>query len=207
MIYDWKEVVQPLYQKIKPEKGILYNKFFNPIKECKSVGSLWIVLQLNDFTFFEPFYENDENSKKYEIEILLDLFIKIDTIKDLENREFYYKKEEQVGHFASFGITVPYCKFGKIENNMIDFEMEYILTNGPECGSIDGSIKEHIELSGRLNLPVTIISLIQILQSESQIDVNNYYFNKEVYKIKESEISNKLNSGYIGSDLIELEVI
>jgi hypothetical protein len=158
---DWKEIVIPLYEKIKPIGGTLSYGVAssNDLIKWISVG-----FHLENFKYLDPFYGEQEEKDKFEMYFnFYDVeknfnFLKIN---EIENKEY---KFSTVGAFSnSLDFLIPYCKFGTINDNNIEFTMKYILTNSDSYGMMSGDITEHSTIRGNLNviLEIKMYSLIQ----------------------------------------------
>jgi hypothetical protein len=149
---DWKEIVIPLYEKIKPVGGTLSYGEINSSDLIKWIG---IGFKLENFTYTDPFYGEQEEKDKFEMFlefICEEMYVKILNIKEIENQEYSFDINDTIGAFSnSLHFSIPHCKFGIIKDNCIDFTMEYILTNSDSYGMMSGDMTDHSTIRGTLN--------------------------------------------------------
>lgn len=161
---DWKEIVIPLYEKIKPIGGSLSYGVSSVTDSIKWVS---IGFQLENFRYLDPFYGEQEEKDKFEMGFEfydVEKKFKFLNITEIENKEYNFSIDDAGGMFSnSLAFLVPYCKFGTIKDGKIEFTMEYILTNSDSYGMMSGSVTEHSTIRGNLNVMLEIkrYSLIQ----------------------------------------------
>jgi tRNA splicing ligase len=182
---DWKETVNHLYANIKPLSGVFY--YIHEVKEetPQRLSRFWAELKLENFKYYDPLYEESEVSNNFDTIIEFDdLLGTLQNIKEIEDKEFFPDINKDVCSFSnSISFSVPYCKFGKIVNNQINVELEYILTNG-NYGSMTETFEVHKELKGKMSVQLNLRGLIELreehlkLDNQKLIDTKTYRLNK-----------------------------
>lgn len=183
---DWKPIVTHLYANINAVGGTLHHWLPNKLNSESTIRCISIGFFLENFVYEDPFYGSNEAKNNFE------MFFEIDsadplsylkTIRDVENKSFEFDKEERIGCFSnSLHFSVPYCKFGAINDGKIPFEMEYILTNSDSYGQMDGSFEEHSTLSGHLKTVLDVFGVRICLNDRQDIKSLLQFIDNTVYE-------------------------
>jgi len=165
MEHSWEDITADLYKKIAPLSGEIYSRIDERFNRNKKITDAWIEFDMNDFIYNDPFYGEQKSTAPFRMNfglwnILEDL--NCETILQIGNQTFYGEKEDKFGSFSnSLHFTIPEMKFGRIsKDKTIEFEMEYSLTNSESYAMMNGTIKDHIQRSGKLKTVLKIKELI-----------------------------------------------
>lgn len=205
---DWKNTVQDLYQKINPVEGFVCSIATEDSLRNHRFSNFWIEFEMNEFTYEDPFY--GEQSSKDPFNMQFDLFefenlYNINDIHQLQNLELKNDPTRIVGGFSnSLHFTVPNLKFGAIIGNKIEFEMNYSLTNGDSYGEMTGTIDDHIQISGKIKMKLTIKELIVHNYNNTPLAELLNLLNSEVYDIENLEAA--LDTNTIMQDRTQIKI-
>ncbi len=205
----WKDELPHLYQNIKPNGGKLkhsIDSYYN--SECL-IQRLVVEFNEMDFDYFDPLYEQTNSKTNFQMYFEFgskESKTKIRTIYDIENKEILLDETASQGAFSnSLILTVPYCKFGKIENGEISLEISYFLTDTSDFKR--GVIQEHSEIKGTIKTILTIADLIVSVRKEFENikDIvkkipSNFY---EIENVKPAKDANVIPKDY---DLFQIPV-
>lgn len=190
---EWRTVVSDLYNKIKPLSGTLSHFMTNKVEPIAFIEIISVSFDLENFTYVDPFYGEMEANNNFQMYFEIHgegNKDRLKTIKDIEHRTFSLGNNERIGCFSnSIDFVVPYCKFGKIENQHIPFEMEYILTNSDSYGMMTGSFEDHATLRGKIKTILKVNGLRFRLINDQPIEPYLTCFDQNVYAPEKAEIA------------------
>ncbi len=175
MEHNWKEITEDLYEKIAPLRGEIYSRINEHFDRNKKITDAWVEFDMNDFIYNDPFYGEQKSTAPFRMNFGLWNILEgnnYESILQIENQTFYGDKEDKFGSFSnSLHFTIPKMKFGKLNNDKtIDFEMEYSLTNSDSYAMMNGTIKDHIQRSGKINTVLKLKDLIIDKPNSRSID-------------------------------------
>ncbi|MCP4521139.1 MAG: hypothetical protein GY827_05555 [Cytophagales bacterium] len=189
MMQKWQDITPHLYQNIKPISGRLSIRIDRDYIYQKKLANIWVEFDMNEFDYLDPFYGEQKSTDPFKMNLnIWDILgdITITSIRDLENLVLKDTSNELIGSFSnSLLFSVPYLKFGKIENEQISFEMEYVLTNSYSYAFMEGTFEEHASQLGKLTVVLDIKHLLLLIRKEQFHQTVTDYLNKKDYKIEE----------------------
>jgi len=197
---DWKKITDDLYEKISPINGVLNSQIDSSFIREQRINSLWIEFDMNDFMYEDPFYGEQKSTAPFRMNVNpLDgeNIFKIKHIQDLEGLLIEDSRTNLKGAFSnSLHFSAPVIKFGKIEGNKIEFEMEYCLTNSDSYGMMTGSLEDHIKSSGRIKIDLTIHDMLILVNKGRNVQNILNSMNPNIYDLKSAKEATDTNITY-----------
>ena len=185
---NWKEVVADLYKKIKPVKADLIYQIDSSFIRDRRIAHMWIEFEMNDFNYVDPFYCEQNSKKMFRMNVSLSQQINelnVTSIYGLENLSIKKNEKNLIGVFSnSLHFSVPEIHFGSLQENKMNLEMEYVLTNSPSHGNMTGTFKEHAQLSCKINTILNIKALIIITDKRENVQEIAAYLDPNFYDIQ-----------------------
>lgn len=200
---DWKEVTENLYNKISPIRGSLNTQIDRNYIEKQIISSVWIEFDMNEFAYVDPFYGEQKSTSNFKM--LVEPLdgnneVKITHAQELENKIIRESANYLKGYFSnSLHFSAPLIKFGKIIENKIGFEMEYCLTNSYSYGIMTGTIDEHIQSKGKVELDLSIQDMLILVAEEGSLREILELMNPNIYDLeftKEVSDTDVIYKGY-----------
>lgn len=192
----WQEITGNLYRQIKPTGGKIYSRYSNSLHKRNIIDEAWVEFEMNEFKYIDPFYGEQNSTSNFRMnfslsDFLADLFL--ESVLQIENYTFIGDKEDSFGSFSnSLDFTIPKMNFGKLQDDKsIECDMTYSLTNSESYPFMNGTIKEHIQLSGQIRTKLIFKDLLITIHKNS--DLNDvlanispkYYDTKNIYEAKD----------------------
>lgn len=184
---DWKKITNHLYQNIKPIDGRIQSRIQDSSNTGIQFSNIYIEFDMNEFMYEDPFY-GEKNSTDVEMFMELEDFLsyyRIKEINELENKYFENKDYILNGFFSnSINIIPKYLKFGKINGDRIEFEMNYSITNSDSYPMMNGTYEEHMVPSGTIKLTLKICELILLSKNETGLKKLIKKLNPDIYDLQ-----------------------
>lgn len=197
MEHSWKDITSDLYSKIKPIGGTLNSQIDQSFKSRRSIENFWLEFNMNDFSYFDPFYGEQKSTSPFKMTIeLWDYMaqLEINSVFELENLVIEGGKEDRIGAFSnSLHFTVPKLKFGSIVNLTIEVEVEYSLTNSESYGMMNGTIKDHINERGKFLTDLSIKELQVLVPNNTEPLEIAKFLDNNIYEPKLIRLAEDLN--------------
>jgi len=193
-MHKWQEITSELYHLIKPTGGKIYSRYSNSLNKRYIVDEAWIEFDMNEFKYIDPFYGEQNSTSNFKMNFNLSDFLsdlKLESILQIENYTFIGEKDDNLGSFSnSIHFTIPKMEFGKFyeKDKSIEFEMTYSLTNSESYPFMNGTIKEHVQLSGQIRTKLIFKDLLVTIHKNTNLkDVlanisPKYYDLKNIYE-------------------------
>ena len=129
---DYQKTLPQITNNIKPISGNFFHNF-NLGYNNGLANSLGVEFILQPFDYVDPFYGNINSKSNFNMFFETSPHEEKITIKnpyEIQNMSYDFQNDPIRGGFSnSLDFNVTKCQFGNIEKLMIDFVMEFYLTN------------------------------------------------------------------------------
>lgn len=197
---DWREYIEPLYEKIKPTSGILFHELTNNHWTEKDLGNLYMVsfaLTFDEITYLDPFYDDIETEA---IEFWIGREkskMNVNALHEIQNKVYDFDSLAVRGRLSnSIHIVLHKIKFGKIIDKKIKLTLDYSYTNSFGYPMLDGTIQKHCELRGSCEVEVIIFETAIYEDNWEYGDsdqIISKYVNPKYYDIQKKEKTNRID--------------
>ncbi|HMG14553.1 MAG TPA: hypothetical protein VK590_03835 [Saprospiraceae bacterium] len=195
---NWKKITNHLYQNIKPIDGRIQTRIDDSNNTGIQFSNFYIEFDMNEFMYEDPFYGEQASADVGMFMELIDFstYYKIKEINELENKYFENKDYILNGFFSnSINIIPKYLKFGEINDDRIEFEMNYSITNSDSYAMMNGTYDEHMIPSGTIKLTLKICELVLLAKNETDLKKLTEKLNPDIYDLQ-SIRSRRVKSEY-----------
>ena len=194
---EWKPIIEPLLEKLNPIGGRISHRISPNILRTKIIDSIWVEFQFESYNYIDPFYGETEAPGNFDTFFETTAYekrIPVTDILQIENQFYDFEKNPMTGNLSnSIDLKIQYCKFGKIRNRQIEFEMKFYLTNSDSYGMMNGTEEEHSSLTKVINVKLDFQKLkIESRKTNEEYNVSNF-INSEVYDLKLLEKTDEIN--------------
>jgi hypothetical protein len=185
---DWKKITNHLYENIKPIDGRIHSYINDSYNSGIQFSDFWIEFDMNEFNYVDPFYGESKSTDPFNMNVdLLNVASQynIQEINEFEKLTFENSENGFYGAFSNSLHVVPkFLKFGEIKGDRIEFEMSYSLTNSDSYGMMNGTLEEHMKLSGTIKIPLKICELI--VRTHNKTNLRNIIsnLNSNIYDLE-----------------------
>lgn len=204
MEHKWQEITQHLYDHIKPLGGEVHSRIDTLYPRRNKVENIWIEFDMNEFMYVDPFYGEQKSTSMFRMNIeLWDYIAKssIHSIFDLENFTLKCDQEDLIGSFSnSLHFSVRVIKFGQIRDRLIDFEMEYCMTNSDSYGMMTGTIKDHMTTYGTMQTTLKLNDLLVCVRKDKSPSTIARYLDPKIFDLDNITLAKDLNRSYPNED-------
>ena len=187
-------------KKISPINGDLSSRIDSNFMREQRINSLWIEFDMNDFIYEDPFYGEQKSTAPFRMNVNpfeTENGIEIKHIQNLEGMIIEDSRTNLKGAFSnSLHFSAPVIKFGNIDGNKLEFEMEYCLTNSDSYGMMTGTREEHIKSSGQIKLNLTIHDMLILVHKKRDVQGILNTMNPNIYDLELAKKATDTNVTY-----------
>jgi hypothetical protein len=171
---EWKVITEDLYKKINPVRGELSTGIDSRYPADKTLSRIWIEFDMNEFTYQDPFYGEQKSTDPFRMFVnpfeMEKPVAHIQSLYELEDKVIEDAPTNRKGAFSnSLHFSAPYIQFKKIKQRHIGFKMEYCLTNSDSYAMMPGTIEEHIQTKGIIDLELRIKDLLVLVAKDKNV--------------------------------------
>jgi len=200
MEHDWKKITSHLYKNISPIKGELSSQIEGDFIYKYKINSIWIEFDMNEFIYLDPFYGEQESTSPFRMYVnpfQSDNRKGITYIQELENMTIEDSRINIKGAFSnSLHFSAPIIKFGEIDGDKIQFEMDYCLTNSASYAMMNGTIEDHSKSSGKIKIDLKINDMLILVSKKKNVKDILKHMNSKIYDMESLKEATDTNISY-----------